>query len=64
MIPLLTRVSVLRTVSICHLLFGANRSAANDICVVNPDLKSLSATSKNANSSRIMIRMFCSFIRA
>jgi len=53
-----------RTVSMCHLLLGANRSAARDIWVVMPNLNSLSATSRKASSSRMRIRILDSLISA
>ena len=60
----LTSVNTLRTVSICHRLFGANLSAPSVICVVMPSLNSLSATSRKDNSSRVMTRTLPSFTRA
>lgn len=60
----LTSLSTLRTVSICHRLLGANRSAARQTWVVMPSLNSLSATSKNARSSRVNTRTLESLVRA
>ena len=59
-----TNFKTLKKVSMCHRLLGAKRSAAKLICVVMPSLNSLSATSKNARSSRIRTRTFCSLINA
>lgn len=50
-------------VSTCHLLFGANRSAAIPIWDVITGLNSLSATSRKARSSRIKTRTLLSLIK-
>ncbi len=58
----LTNLKTRSMVSTCHRLFGANRSAAIPIWEVMTGLNSLSATSRNASSSRIKTRTLLSLM--
>jgi hypothetical protein len=59
----LTSFNTRSIVSTCHLLLGANRSAAIPIWEVITGLNSLSATSRKASNSRIKTRTLLSLIR-
>lgn len=60
----LTATKTFSKVSKCHLLFGANRSAASTILLEHGALNSWSAFSKNINNSLIIVRIFWELTKA